>query len=143
LPALKDFAIAHDSGGAGGRLLPVLGIVLGLMSRPASAMDLDDEGDSKPAARSPIAADNDQRSILAEGEGCEPFNSGEIPFLITHWLDGFTADAASRHGVTDDATIRSLRNATATLASAFEAIGSFGRRLVRLLIFLLITSHFQ
>jgi hypothetical protein len=109
-----------------------------------AAMDLDDEEDSKPAARSAIAAVTDRRSIPESGEGCEPANSGEIPFLITHWLDGFTSDAATRYDTaTDYATIQSIRNATATLASAFESLGSFGRRFVRLAVLRLVTTHFH
>jgi hypothetical protein len=95
---------------------------------PQSVME-DEADDSKPAAV-PVASAIDRRISITHVEESEA-ELGEIPFLLTHWLDGLTSVAA-RRGSGNNAAIQSIRSATATLASAFESLGSFGRRLVRL-----------
>lgn len=99
------------------------------MWMPPAAMECEDD-ESKPAAIVPIES---RRSPLQESEPEARSVPGEIPFLITHWLDGLTTDAG-RDPTMDTSAVQSIRNATATLASAFESLGAFGQRLVRSII---------
>ena len=129
----------------------------------------DDSDDArKPAARpSPVATtisklspptthnnDNDP-SVLEETADTNDITvmqsvTGEIPFLITHWLSGYpnAATAAAHHQHDDDdddddqlakyderkkedaiarhAAMQQIQRATAQLAVAFQTLGAFG-----------------
>jgi hypothetical protein len=71
--------------------------------------------------------------------------AGEIPFLIMHWLNGYSRTGATNHDAEDDslrtsqntassqlstearnAAMRQIQKATSDLALAFQTLGAFG-----------------
>jgi hypothetical protein len=126
--------------------------------------DDNDEDERKPAARPSDSArnvgspsteslvsrqlglnsttiDNDFRDIdKTDDENLVQSVIGEIPFLITHWLNGYSQNGCSIPYIGDDdpspasllstearkAALKQIQKATSNLAVAFQALGAFG-----------------
>ena len=53
---------------------------------------------------------------------------GELPFLVTHWLSGYSMDGREILKTDEEtAALLKIRKATADLASAFTTLGAFGK----------------
>jgi hypothetical protein len=87
----------------------------------------DDEDTRKPAARPTI-----DRPVLRDQSPADTVAlpvTGELPFLVTHWLSGYSSVGDDQqHARTEDqqAALAKIRNAAADLASAFSVLGAFG-----------------
>lgn len=91
----------------------------------------DDEDGRKPAARPTAGASPQKEDGLMPHEECTvalPV-SGELEFLVTHWLSGyFCCGEHEKSGATEEqrAALDVIQNAAASLASAFTSLGAFG-----------------
>lgn len=89
----------------------------------------DDFEDMKPAAKPTPVKARDQRSnsisadTTIDGRRDSETLSQEIPFLITHWLAGYSNRPSTAE---DREAVARVREATNQLAEAFCTLGAFG-----------------
>ena len=107
------------------------------------AMD-EDEEDAKPAARPSKAAaaagaaeqSSDTTAATDQSHQTEADVTGELPFLVTHWLSGYHqhssgASPQQQHppqqlSEEQAAALRKIQHAASELSSAFCTLGAFG-----------------
>lgn len=98
----------------------------------------DDESmeDAKPAAKPSARPDNRGSApnvpptVGAKDAGAtsSPLVPGEVPFLITHWLAGYSNHAQTQQ---NPEAMAKIQAATRQLAEAFSETGAFGQAKVR------------
>jgi hypothetical protein len=99
--------------------------------------DDDEEDCRKPAAQpSPPTQQTLRTDPIETSSAVETFQpesdvlhtiTGEVPFLITHWLAGFTDRTAVEAESEVVAAMSKIQKATEDLAIAFQTLGAYGK----------------